>query len=87
MFSEDVPMLDKVKKEWLADPQEHRKQLEQVRMQGETKLNKTFIPSNSNSTDAMLRLNGFIRLGCKFTPVEGVCKILRIEDDPKHACL
>lgn len=33
-------------------------------MDADTKLNKTFIPSNSNSTDPMLRLNGYLRMNC-----------------------
>ncbi|CAL5991066.1 Conserved_hypothetical protein [Hexamita inflata] len=87
MFSDDVPMLDKVKREWLADPQQYRKQLEQVRMTGETKMNKTFIPGNSNSTDAMLRMNPFIRMGCEFDQIDGQCTITKIEKDYEHESL
>ena len=56
-------------------------------MQGETKMNRSFVPSNSNSTDPMLRLNGFIRAKCQLERIAGSCKITEIAPDPEHLSL
>jgi len=58
-----------------------------VRIEGETRQNKTFTPSGSSSTDPMLRLNPFIRMGCQFNITPGICTISAIEPDPLHKSL